>query len=75
MAIKLKAIRVVRGLKQEELAERVGVKLSTIQKIEGGKHNPTPTNAQAIAEVLGFVNWYDFYTDVTEVQWKGEAPI
>ncbi len=71
----LRLIRAARKYTQEQLAEEVGIARATVIHIEKGTAEPSPTNAQAIADVLGFVNWYDFYTDVTKVQWKGEAPI
>ena len=74
--LNLKAIRAARGYSQSAFAQKVGLHRSSAQKIESGASRPTPENAQAIADVLGFDNWWDFYTpENAHVQWRGEAPI
>lgn len=73
--LNLKAIRILRHLTQESVAESVGISRETYSRIENGRTQPSPENAMAIAEVMGFVNWFDCYTSVTTVQWKGESPI
>ncbi|WP_053942369.1 helix-turn-helix domain-containing protein [Kallipyga gabonensis] len=41
------------GLKQKELAEKVGITASAISLIETGKNTPTAGNLQRIADALG----------------------
>ena len=49
----LKAIRLERGLKQSEVAEKVGITQPTYSNIENGKRNPTVKTLRKIAKVLG----------------------
>lgn len=37
----LKKYRLLKGLKQEQLAEMVGVRRETIMRLEAGKYNPS----------------------------------
>ena len=41
------------GMKQEELAEKVGVRRETISALEKGKYNPSLKLAMDIAKVFG----------------------
>lgn len=52
MRSKLKLARKSAGLKQEELAERIGVTKSFISYIESGRMNPSLNVAFDIAEIL-----------------------
>jgi len=52
MVIKLKSIRLEKGLTQEELASKVGVSRQTINYIERGKYKPTILLALKISHVL-----------------------
>ncbi len=45
--------RVLSGLTQEDLADRVGVTRQTILSIEKGKYTPSVALALALAEVFG----------------------
>lgn len=56
---KLKEYREQAGLKQAELAERVGVRRETIVNLERGKYNPSLKLAMDIAKV--------FHTTVEEL--------
>jgi len=50
----LRAIRIVAGLTQAELASRAGVDGSHISRLESGKRaHPAPRITKALAEVLG----------------------
>ena len=52
MVIKLKSVRLEKGLTQEELASKVGVSRQTINYIERGKYKPTILLALKISRVL-----------------------
>lgn len=45
--------RVMRGITQQDLAERVGVTRQTILSIEKGKYTPSVALALCLAEVFG----------------------
>ncbi|MEV2239437.1 helix-turn-helix domain-containing protein [Micromonospora sp. NPDC049891] len=50
----LREYRAKAGLRQEDVAERSGVSLSTIQRWESGQaRNPKPDEVQAVCRVLG----------------------
>ena len=49
----LKTLRRARGLSQEELAQKVGVRRETIGNLENGKYNPSLKLAMDIAKVFG----------------------
>lgn len=53
LAKNVKALRLARGLSQEQLAARSGVNRSTISTIENGTANPTLTAVVRLAETLG----------------------
>lgn len=48
----LTEIRTAKGIKQEELANKVNVSVQTIQSIEKGKYKPSTSLTFAIASVL-----------------------
>ncbi len=50
---KLKEYRAKTGMKQGELAERVGVRRETIIRLEKGQYNPSLKLAMDIARVFG----------------------
>ena len=50
---RMKEFRARAGMKQEELAARVGVRRETIGKLENGKYNPSLVLAWNIAKVFG----------------------
>ena len=50
---RLKAARVLKGLTQLELAEKVGTREIEISRIETGRMEPRPELQQRIAAVLG----------------------
>lgn len=52
MSNRLKALRLLRDLTQEELAEKVGVTHSTIQRIESGKRQLTEDMVMRLARAL-----------------------
>lgn len=49
----IKQLRKEAGLRQEDLAEKVGVSRQTIIAIENDKYNPTLELAMKLAKVLG----------------------
>lgn len=50
--VNVKEVRIKRGLTQEELANRVGVRRETIVFLEQGKYNPSLKLALNIAKEL-----------------------
>lgn len=53
MRNRLKDLRTLRGMTQEELAERVGVSRQTIISIESGRYNPSIMLAYKLASTFG----------------------
>lgn len=49
---KIKEYRLKNGMKQDELAERVGVRRETIIRLEKGQYNPSLKLAMDIAKVF-----------------------
>lgn len=52
MTTKIKQYRLLKGLKQEELAEMVNVRRETIIRLEKGLYNPSLKLAMDIAKVF-----------------------
>ena len=50
---KIKQLRILRGMTQSELADKVGVAQSFVSDLEYGKKFPKTTTLEKIAEVLG----------------------
>lgn len=53
MKNKLEEIRKLRGLKQEELADAMGVSRQTISSLENGRYNPSVILAIRLARYFG----------------------
>jgi len=53
LRVRLREMRLLKGMTQEELARMVGVSRQTINYIERGKYRPTVLLALKIASVLG----------------------
>ena len=53
MKTRIKELRAEKGLTQEELAKKVGVRRETIVFLEKGKYNPSLMLAYKIAKVFG----------------------
>jgi putative transcriptional regulator len=51
--VRIKEFRIKKGLTQEELAEKVGVRRETIVFLEQGKYNPSLGLAFKVAKELG----------------------
>lgn len=49
----IKQLRLKKGLTQEELARKVGVRRETIVFLEQGKYNPSLKLAYDVSQVLG----------------------
>ncbi len=52
MKVRLREIRLMRGMTQEELARAVGVSRQTINYIERGKYKPSVMLALKLSEIL-----------------------
>jgi putative transcriptional regulator len=53
MENRVRELRTAAGLRQEDLAERVGVSRQTIISIEGGRYNPSLELAWRLSRELG----------------------
>jgi transcriptional regulator with XRE-family HTH domain len=54
LANKIKELRLINGLTQEELAHKAGVTYSTVNLLENGKNtNPNNSTLRCIANALG----------------------
>ena len=62
----IKAVRLKRGMSQQELADAIGVTKSTISKYEKGQREPKYNVLRAIAAALG-VDWTDLIPAEDEV--------
>lgn len=51
--LRLKELRVAKGLSQQTLANAAGISISLVQKIENDRTNPTETKIRALAGALG----------------------
>ncbi len=67
----LKELRTQNCLTQKELADKVGIDVVTLSRIENGKQMPRPANKRSIALVLGTepaaIEWIpEDHTDLNE---------
>ena len=53
MKNRIEELRGERGIRQEELAKRLGVSRQTISSLENGRYNPSITLAHRIAALFG----------------------
>ena len=53
MTNRIEALRRERGIRQEDLAQALGVSRQTIISLENGKYNPSILLAHAIARLFG----------------------
>ena len=53
-AYQLACLRIEKGLTQEELAQRAGVRQPNIARLESGKHQPTLELLRRVAAALGY---------------------
>ncbi|WP_276089972.1 helix-turn-helix domain-containing protein [Pedobacter sp. JY14-1] len=65
LAKKIKELRARKGMSQEELAQKSGLSLRTVQRIEGGETEPRGDTLQRIANTLGITpddlfDWTEF---------------
>jgi len=62
---RVKELRGAAGLRQEDLADRVGVSRQTIISIEGGRYNPSLELAWRLSKALGVTieELFDFGED------------
>ena len=50
----IKQLRILRGLKQKELADKMGISAQQLNNYEGGQSNPGKKILPALADALGF---------------------
>lgn len=55
------------GFSQKDVADRANIPRSTYAQFEVGRRNPTVSNAQKIALVLG-IDWTLFFAQVSRVK-------
>lgn len=60
--LNMKLQRAMKGLTQEQLAEKVGISRTHVTRIERGNIKPSIRVAKRLATVLN-VDWRDFYDD------------
>ena len=61
----LASARALEGLKQIEVASRVGIAPASYCQIENGLRNPKISTAKKIAEILHF-DWLRFYEEMRD---------
>ena len=66
---KIKEIRLLKGISQKELSERLGVSSAMISQYESGKRNPKMETLLKIADALG-ISINVFYDDLTQEERK-----
>lgn len=50
----LRVVRLVRGLRQSDVANAAGMSRTHLANLEAGKHSPRPSTAERLASVLHF---------------------
>ena len=60
--LKLKELRIAKGLTQEQLASECGVQRTAISNIEIGENKPSVELAKKLGVILD-VAWYDLFED------------
>jgi putative transcriptional regulator len=62
---RVKGLRTAAGLRQEDLADRLGVSRQTVISIEGGRYNPSLELAWRLSRALGVTieELFDFKGD------------
>lgn len=65
IGIKIRELRLLKGLTQEELAEKTGLSVRTIQRIENGEVDPRTYTLSALANALG-VDLEEFTSTIAE---------
>lgn len=66
MKNKIEAIRKERGIRQEELAQMLGVSRQTISSLETGRYNPSIFLAYKVAKLFGMTIEEVFVFDEVE---------
>ena len=66
MKNKIEAIRKERGIRQEELAQMLGVSRQTISSLETGRYNPSIFLAYKVAKLFGMTIEEVFVFDEAE---------
>src|SRR5574344_400641 len=56
----IKAYRKLKGLTQEELAEKIGIEPPSMSNLERGKFTPSVETLQKLSDILG-IKPYEFY--------------
>src|SRR5436305_1708171 len=73
-AIKLKALRESAGLTQEELAQKAGLHVGAVFKLEQGRREPTWATVQTLCKALG-VNCQAFEDEANVVLPEAETKV
>ena len=58
----IRKLRLVKGLKQECIAQKAGISASYISMLESGKRKPSPAVAKRLGKALG-VPWTQFFEE------------
>lgn len=69
MESKLKSNRLKLGLKQSEVANKIGISEQYYNMIENGKRKPSVTTAKRLSKLLN-VNWTIFFDDTLNKKLK-----
>lgn len=56
----LKSVRAEKGLSQQGLADKAGIPLVTLKKLEQGVNEPTAATARALGRALGLHFFFDW---------------
>ncbi len=70
VAVVVSSYRWQRGLSQQQLADRLGVKQPQVARLESGQINPSIETLLRLCERLGLRFTLEFRTDGLDVSWK-----
>ena len=73
----IKQLRVLRGLKQKELADKMGISAQQLNNYEGGQSNPGNKILPALADALGVSTAYlrGDAQQFTLARWQDDPPM
>ena len=70
----IQTIRKHRGMKQQELADKIGINMQSLSKIERGVNYPTFDTLEKIMDVLGAL-YHGYYQTGTRLQCFLRLPV